>query len=75
MNKECAIIIISACVKSTRDLKDVIALIDVEDQDIKLSLSSSIYDIMQNIIIPLQELYPDLKNEMDKRMEKYGRAF
>jgi hypothetical protein len=75
MDRDCAIIVVSAAVNAARHLTGVVSLIDSSDERIKMSVSELIFDIMENIISPIQEEHPLLKDEMESRMERYGRMF
>lgn len=80
MDRDLASIIISACFRSTRELSDLAPLIKTHcDEDdyraLRTSIGSAIYDILQNIENYAASQHPDLKAEVEARIEKYGRAF
>lgn len=80
MDRDLAGIIISACYRSTRELGDLAPLIKehCEESDylaLRTAIGSAIYDILENIATHAASKYPDLKAEIESRIEKYGRAF
>lgn len=76
MDKDCAIILISSCMRAVREIGDVTGLADnSDDRDIYLAMATAVYDIMANIISPIKERFPDLSAEIENRLEKYDRAF
>lgn len=68
-------IVVSSAARAARDLTSLVTLLDSTDEKLKMSISSVIYDIMENIIAPIQEGDQSLKDEIESRMRKYGRMF
>ena len=75
MDRDCAVIVVSSAARAARDLTSLVTLLDSTDEKLKMSISSVIYDIMENIIAPIQEGDQSLKVEIESRMRKYGRMF
>jgi hypothetical protein len=75
MDKDCATIVIATCARAARELGDMAGILDEDDQAINIAIATIIYDIMQNVIDPIQNTHLDLRTEIDGRLERYGRAF
>jgi hypothetical protein len=80
MDRDIATIILSSSQRSVRELDDVIPIIKehCSEQDyyaLKKAISSAIYDIMQDIGKYVRDRCPELDQEIENRMNKYGRMF
>lgn len=80
MDRDLASIIISACYRSTRELGELSPIIkeycnEDDYRTLRTEIGSAIYDILENIQNYAASKYPDLKAEVESRIEKYGRAF
>ena len=75
LNEDRATIILATAIKAARDLGDVVPVLGDDDGDLKIAISTVVYEIMQTIVSPMLESLPSMKEVIEGRVEKYGRAF
>jgi len=73
MDQDLALIILATCIKSSRDIGDLAHLISADDFEIKIGIASSIHHINEQIIDVIFDRFPCLRNDMDRRLENFGR--
>lgn len=75
LEEDRATIVLSTAIKAARELGDLVHVLDAVDAELKVAISTAVYEIMQNIVSPLMDDFPSLKEAIEGRIEKYGRAF
>lgn len=73
MNQDLALIVLSTCIKSSRDIGDLAHLIPSDDKDMKIGIASCIHQIHDEIIRVIFDRFPSLKDDMERRLECFGR--
>jgi hypothetical protein len=80
MDKDLALLILSTCYRTTRELGDLAPVLKAhaEPQDyehLKSVIGKSVHEIMSNIADYVAARCPDAQAEVDRRMQNYHRAF
>jgi hypothetical protein len=80
MDKDLALLILSSCTHTTRQLSElspmVKALASPEDYDhLKLAIGSAIHEIQSAIMDYVEARCPEIRTDVERRMERYHRAF
>lgn len=81
MNADLSTLTLSSSLSACRRLQEIISLLkdncDSEDEykTISHNISVIIYDIMENVVSPVMNSCPEIKEQIEKRQEKYGRSF
>ena len=80
MKKEVGGFIVAAGFEASRRLSELLPIIKQHcssDEYLRLSigLATAIAMIGEEVMLPVYEMYPDLKDEIDRRVEEFDRAF
>jgi hypothetical protein len=75
MDEDLAAIVGAAGERAAVDLGDLVRLLGEGERELKLKIASIIYDIMEEIVTPATESSPNLKAQVERRLERFGRAF
>ena len=67
--------ILKAAFKISRDIESVYLSIGDECAEEKSKLSAAIYELYENVIYPLMDECPEIRAEIESRMEATGKAF
>jgi hypothetical protein len=75
MDEDLAAIVGAAGERAAADLGDLVRLLGEDERELKHKIASIIYDIMQEVVSPAVESSPNLKAQVERRLEKFGRGF
>jgi hypothetical protein len=80
MNKDIASMTIVASLRSCNELQELLPYIkdncsDIEYSHLKIAIAKTIYNIMEDIVAFAGAQNPQVRSEVEARVEKYGRAF
>jgi hypothetical protein len=80
MDKDLALLILSSCYKSARELANVSALAarhcpGPDAQALRTAAANATYDIMENIAKYVAQRCPEAQAEVESRLAKYEQAF
>ena len=77
MDEDLARIIATAGMKASKELGDLIPLLNdhlPDDRELRIGVATAIAEIGLNVLNPAFERFPALKAEFDRRADKYGRT-
>ncbi len=80
MDKDLALLILSSCTQSTRQLADLASMVkehaEPEDYEhLKLAIGNAINGVMSEIVDYVEGRCPELKADRERRLDRFGRAF
>ncbi len=80
MDKDLALLILSSCTQSVRQIGDLAPMVKEhaspeEYEHLKLAIGSAIHEIQSGIMDYVEGRCPEIRVDMDRRMERYHRAF
>lgn len=73
MDKDLATIMLATAIRTASEIGDLAQLPLPGNDDLKYGIGLSVYDIHEHIISPILRAFPDLKEDLDRRMSLYGR--
>jgi hypothetical protein len=73
LDEDLALIVANAGITAARQISDILRLIPNEHRDLKLSISSIVYEIQENMIDKIYEKSPNIKLDMERRLNKFER--
>jgi|WetSurMetagenome_2_1015567.scaffolds.fasta_scaffold552009_2 hypothetical protein len=80
MDKDLALLILSSCYRSTRDLANISTLAaqhchSHDAKALRTAVANATYDIMENIAKYVAQRCPEAQAEVEGRLAKYEQAF
>jgi hypothetical protein len=80
MDKDLALLILSSCTHTTRQLADLSPMVKTfanpEDYDhLKLAIGSAIHEIQSGIMDYVEARCPEIRADIERRMGRFHRAF
>lgn len=76
MDRELARLVASSAIRAGSELGNLVALVNEHgaDESLKHGIATAIAEISFSILQPVFREHPDLEDEFDARIGKYGRA-
>lgn len=73
MDDDLSLIIVGTCMRAARDIGDLARLVPGDRKDLKIGIASAIHEIQENLIDVILDESPQIKLDMERRMEKFDR--
>lgn len=73
MDQDLASIIVGSCIKASREIGDLAHVIPKERVDLRQNVAAIVHEIHSTIIDELTNEFPELKEDMERKLAKYGR--
>ena len=73
MDQDLAAIIAGSCIRAAREIGDLAHVIPKERTDLKQNVAAIVHEIHSSLIDKITTEFPELKADMERKLEKYGR--
>lgn len=75
MDSDIARIVASTSMRAARDLGDLVSIVGDTNPLLKSNLTKLVYEVMETVVSPTLDAFPDLKSEVERSISMHGRAF
>ncbi|WP_066820582.1 hypothetical protein [Sphingomonas mali] len=80
-DKDFSVLVIASAIRAIRELQSIIDIAGTNDETKEKHKNTTgaaaaiIFDIMDTLVVPTEAAYPELKEEMHRRISLFGRCF
>jgi division protein CdvB (Snf7/Vps24/ESCRT-III family) len=80
-DRDFSILVMGSAMRAMRELQTIIDIVRVDEQrkakygDLTQGVAEIIFEIMDKLVVPTESADPDLKDDMQRRISIFGRAF
>ena len=80
-DKDFSMLVLGSAMRAIRELQTIVDIVKVDEQrkakygDLTKGVAEIIFEIIDKLVVPTEASDPDLKDDVQRRISSFGRAF